>query len=78
MDSGDLEEQRRLLFVGITRVKSQQSEEKSGVLRLSGFKSIGHGFAKQLGITPAGRGSGAVSVIASSFVSELGLEDDQK
>jgi superfamily I DNA/RNA helicase len=78
LSDGDTEEQRRLLFVGITRVKSIVNESRPGVVRISSFRSMGNGFAKQLGITPARTTAGMASFNASNFLAELGLRDDQK
>ena len=47
-------------------------------LEVSSFRSMGNGFARQLGITPARTTAGMASLNASNLLAEIGLRDDQK
>jgi DNA helicase II / ATP-dependent DNA helicase PcrA len=67
-----LEEQRRLLFVGLTRVKADPSAGRAGVLLLSYSRSMGLGEAMGSGIRPARVVYGDAFVNASRFIRELG------
>lgn len=68
----DLEEQRRLLYVGLTRVKSAPDTNQPGVLRLTYSRSMTLADAMQSGITPARVSYGDAFVNASRFIRELG------
>ena len=68
------EEQRRLFYVGITRVKAVPDERKPGTLILTYSKKMPYKTAKQAGIEPAKQKYGYKDVIlhASRFIGELG------
>jgi DNA helicase-2/ATP-dependent DNA helicase PcrA len=67
-----LEEQRRLLYVGITRVKSQPATKHPGVLLLTSSRSMTLADAMRSGITPAGVRYDRAYVHTSRFIGELG------
>lgn len=68
-----LEEQRRLFYVGITRVKAEPSSGREGVLILTSSRQMTFGDAKQAGIVPATSSTyGPVTMHASRFLRELG------
>ena len=67
-----LEEQRRLFYVGITRVKASPSSNRPGSLLLTGSRTMTLADAMQSGIQPAGRSYGTVSLHLSRFIPELG------
>lgn len=67
-----LEEQRRLFYVGITRVKSVPAQDKPGILILSSFRYMPNGDALRVGITPAHSQNGVATMHASQFLQELG------
>jgi DNA helicase II / ATP-dependent DNA helicase PcrA len=67
-----LEEQRRLFYVGITRVKATPSSNRPGSLLLTGSRTMTLADAMQSGIQPAGRSYGVVSLHLSRFIPELG------
>lgn len=67
-----LEEQRRLLFVGITRVRAIPGANRPGVLVLTSSLSMSLKDAMQSGIRPARVGYGTAHVHASRFIRELG------
>jgi DNA helicase II / ATP-dependent DNA helicase PcrA len=68
----ELEEQRRLLFVGITRVKAIPSEHRPGGLVLTSSRSMSLADAMQSGIRPANVQYGRAIVHTSRFIQELG------
>lgn len=68
----DLEEQRRLMFVGLTRVKADPNAGRPGVLLLTYSRSMGLGEAMGSGIRPARVLYGDAFVNASRFIKELG------
>jgi DNA helicase II / ATP-dependent DNA helicase PcrA len=68
----DLEEQRRLLYVGLTRVKSLPESNQPGVLLLTYSRAMTLADAMQSGITPARVSYGDAYVNASRFIRELG------
>jgi len=68
----DLEEQRRLMFVRLTRVKAATDAGRPGVLLLSYSRSMGLGEAMGSGIRPARVVYGEAFVNASRFIRELG------
>jgi DNA helicase II / ATP-dependent DNA helicase PcrA len=68
----ELEEQRRLLFVGLTRVKAMPGENRPGVLVLTSSRSMSLADAMQSGIRPAGVRYGRAFVHTSRFIRELG------
>ena len=67
-----LEEQRRLFYVGITRVKAAPSSNRPGSLLLTGSRTMTLADAMQSGIQPAGVNYGVVSLHLSRFIPELG------
>jgi superfamily I DNA/RNA helicase len=67
-----LEEQRRLFYVGITRVKAEPSANKPGSLLLTGSRTMTLADAMRSGIQPAGVDYGTVSLHFSRFIPELG------
>jgi superfamily I DNA/RNA helicase len=68
----DLEEQRRLLYVGLTRVKAVPESNQPGVLLLTYSRAMTLADAMQSGITPARVSYGDAFVNASRFIRELG------
>ena len=68
----ELEEQRRLLFVGLTRVKAMPGENRPGVLILTSSRSMSLADAMQSGIRPANVRYGRAFVHTSRFIRELG------
>ncbi len=66
------EEQRRLFYVGITRVKAKPSEDKVGTLILTSSCQIDVALAYQYGISPASCIGRNAHLHASSFLSEMG------
>ena len=67
-----LEEQRRLFFVGLTRVKANPSENRPGVLVLTSSRTMSLADAMQSGIRPARVQYAIAHVHASRFIRELG------
>lgn len=68
----ELEEQRRLFYVGITRVKADPVVGKPGVLILSYSASMPVAEAMGAGIRPASTARGTARLHASRFIQELG------
>jgi DNA helicase II / ATP-dependent DNA helicase PcrA len=68
----DLEEQRRLLYVGLTRVKAAPESNQPGVLLLTYSRAMTLADAMQSGIAPARVSYGDAFVNASRFIRELG------
>jgi superfamily I DNA/RNA helicase len=67
-----LEEQRRLFFVGLTRVKANPAENRPGMLVLTSSRTMSLADAMQSGIRPARVAYGTAYVHASRFIQELG------
>lgn len=67
-----MEEQRRLFYVGITRVKADPASNRPGVLLLTGSRTMTLADAMQSGIRPARQRYGEVDVHLSRFINELG------
>jgi ATP-dependent DNA helicase UvrD/PcrA len=67
-----LEEQRRLFFVGLTRVKATPADNRPGVLLLTSSRSMALADAMQSGIRPAKVHYGRAFVLTSRFIKELG------
>jgi DNA helicase II / ATP-dependent DNA helicase PcrA len=67
-----LEEQRRLFFVGLTRVKANPAGNRPGVLVLTSSRTMSLADAMQSGIRPARVEYGTAHVHASRFIQELG------
>lgn len=70
----NLEEQRRLFYVGLTRVKSDTATNRPGALLLTYSRTMTLADAMQSGITPARVVYGTAHVHASRFIRELGRE----
>jgi superfamily I DNA/RNA helicase len=68
----ELEEQRRLFFVGLTRVKSATADNRPGVLLLTSSRSMALADAMQSGIRPANVQYGRAFVHTSRFIKDLG------
>lgn len=67
-----LEEQRRLFFVGISRVKAAPTKGKPGTLLLTYSRQMPMATAKRAGIHPAFSQYGVANLNASRFIAELG------
>lgn len=67
-----LEEQRRLFYVGMTRVKAAPDQGKPGTLVLTYAQEMPFADAMQAGIQPAQQAYGTAVLIASRFINELG------
>ena len=67
-----LEEQRRLLYVGLTRVKSDRETGRAGTLLITYSRSMTLADAMGSGIRPASVSYGDAYVNASRFIRELG------
>jgi superfamily I DNA/RNA helicase len=67
-----LEEQRRLFYVGITRVKASPTQGKVGTLILTCSQQMPLRTAMGAGIAPARTRYGNAYMIASRFIGELG------
>ena len=67
-----MEEQRRLFYVGITRVKAVPEEEKPGKLVLTYSRQMPVADAMKAGIQPAHSAYGNAHLVASQFIAELG------
>lgn len=72
-----LEEQRRLFYVGLTRVKSDPATNRPGALFLTYSRRMTLADAMQSGITPARVSYGDAFVYASRFIRELGPTSPQ-
>jgi superfamily I DNA/RNA helicase len=67
-----IEEERRLLYVGITRVKADPASNRPGTLLLTGSRTLSLADAMQSNIRPARQRYGVVYVHLSRFINELG------
>ena len=67
-----LEEQRRLFYVGITRVKAVPHDQKPGTLILTYSQRMPLADALGVGIAPAQQVYGEAILHASQFIQELG------
>jgi DNA helicase-2/ATP-dependent DNA helicase PcrA len=70
--AADIEEQRRLFFVGISRVKASPTNGKPGTLVITYSRQMPTASAKGAGIDAAGNAFGVATLHASRFVAELG------
>lgn len=70
--ASEMEEQRRLFYVGITRVKAAPTAGKPGTLILTYSQTMPVASALGAGITPAQQRYGIASLHASQFIAELG------
>lgn len=68
----EMEEQRRLFYVGITRVKAAPNAGKPGTLILTYSQTMPVASALGAGIAPAQMQYGLASLHASQFIAELG------
>jgi superfamily I DNA/RNA helicase len=68
----DIEEQRRLFFVGITRVKASPGDGEPGRLFLTYSRRMAAADARQSGIQPASFEYGEAVMNASRFLTQLG------
>jgi superfamily I DNA/RNA helicase len=68
----EMEEQRRLFYVGITRVKAAPNSGKPGTLILTYSQTMPVASTLGAGITPAQMQYGLASLHASQFIAELG------
>lgn len=68
----EIEEQRRLFFVGITRTKAEPENEKPGTLILTYSREMPLATALGAGIQPANYAYGTATLHASRFIQELG------
>jgi len=69
-----LEEQRRLFYVGITRVKARLAANQPGALLLTSSRSMTLADAMSSSISPAATRHGRAYVHTSRFIRELGQE----
>ncbi len=69
--TAQLEEQRRLFYVGITRVKAEPAVRKPGALLLTYSRVMPLRTAKRAGIEPAQVNYGYAQLIASRFIREM-------
>lgn len=67
-----IEEQRRLFFVGMSRVKADLPNQKVGTLVLTYSQQMAMASAMAAGISPAGAAYGVARLHASRFLGELG------
>lgn len=67
-----IEEQRRLFFVGVTRVKAEPAEGEPGRLYLTYSRRMDSGVARRAGIDPARFEYGEAVLNASRFLRDLG------
>jgi DNA helicase-2/ATP-dependent DNA helicase PcrA len=70
--AAEIEEQRRLFFVGITRVKADPAGGKPGTLILTNSRRMPLATAMGAGISPAGVSYDVARLNASRFIRELG------
>lgn len=68
----EIEEQRRLFYVGISRVKSSPAAGKPGTLILTNSRMMPLATAMGAGIAPAQVNYGDAHMIASRFIREMG------
>jgi superfamily I DNA/RNA helicase len=67
-----MEEQRRLFYVGITRVKAVPENGKPGSLIMTYSQRMPLGTAMRASISPASVAHGTARLLASRFITELG------
>lgn len=73
----EIEEQRRLFYVGVSRVKSSPAEGKPGTLILTNSRMMPLATAMGAGIAPAQVNYGEAHVIASRFIGEMAVAAPQ-
>lgn len=69
--SAQIEEQRRLFYVGITRVKANPKQGKPGILILTYSLEMSLAAAMGAGISPASSHKGKARMLASQFIREM-------
>lgn len=69
--AASIEEQRRLFYVGITRVKSVPVRNQAGTLVLTYSQQMSLASAMGSGISPAQTSYGHARLIASRFIREM-------
>ena len=69
-----MKEQRRLFYVGITRVKADPRKRKPGILILTYSKQMPVATAYSAGISPIKKQYDQMTLYASQFIEELGPE----
>jgi DNA helicase II / ATP-dependent DNA helicase PcrA len=67
----ELEEQRRLFYVGISRVKAVPAQGKVGTLILTYAQNMSVAHARSAGINPAYSSYNNASLLASRFIAEM-------
>ena len=67
-----MEEERRLFYVGVTRVKADLASNRPGTLLLTGSRTLSLADAMQSNIRPARQRYRVVDVHLSRFINELG------
>ena len=72
MQQAGLEEQRRLFYVGISRVKASPADGKPGTLILTYSLQMPLATAMRAGISPAAVNYGDAHLVASRFIQEMG------
>ncbi len=72
MQQASLEEQRRLFYVGISRVKASPADGKPGTLILTYSQQMPLATAMRAGISPAAVNYGDAHLVASRFIQEMG------
>lgn len=70
--AADIEEQRRLFFVAISRVKASPTHGKPGTLVITYSRQMPTASAKGAGIDAAGNSFAVATLHASRFIAELG------
>jgi superfamily I DNA/RNA helicase len=71
LQEASLEEQRRLFYVGISRVKASPSENKPGTLILTYSQAMPLATAMGAGLSPASVNYGTAFLHASRFIQEM-------
>jgi DNA helicase-2/ATP-dependent DNA helicase PcrA len=70
--AASLEEQRRLFYVGITRVKADVARQQPGHLLLTNSRTMTLADAMASGVKAASISYGTANLLASRFINELG------
>jgi superfamily I DNA/RNA helicase len=77
VQQAQLEEQRRLFYVGITRVKADPTAGRPGTLILTYAAQMPIADVLGAGMRPAGTQFGVAQLHASRFIAEMGLAAPQ-
>jgi len=72
VQDASLEEQRRLFYVGISRVKASPANDKPGTLVLTYSQAMPLATAMGAGLSPAQVNYGTAYLLASRFIQEMG------